>query len=27
MGKPEKAPPLTCERFCVCTTLGDCQLR
>ena len=26
MGKPETAPPLICERFCVCTSLGDCQL-
>jgi hypothetical protein len=26
MPKPEKAPPAHCERFCVCTTLADCNL-
>jgi hypothetical protein len=26
MGKPHSTPPAHCERFCVCTTLADCQL-
>ena len=26
MPKPVKAPPAKCDRFCICTTLVDCQL-
>jgi hypothetical protein len=26
MGKPAVPPPAHCERFCICTTLVDCQL-
>jgi len=26
MGKPHSTPPQRCERYCICTTLADCNL-